>query len=1044
MKQTRLILTFLLLTLPVFAQSNPAITPKLKTHSPEIVKSSFSNDLRICALRVSFQRDDNDATTGNGQFLASASPPCTDMVVDPPPHTIAYFKDHIEAVSNYYSHASNGNVAIDFVNSDVYPTIDTVTYLVSHPMDYYNPFLEKDSIDLRLAQLFVEAVRLADVDVNFSDYDVVVLFHAGVGQDFDLFLDPTPNDIPSAYMNQSDLAAYLESETPGTTQLLVDNGAHTVSGGIILPETQNHLLFPNWKDVFGSYTTPCDYQIGLNGTFAFMMGFYLGLPGLYNTETGETGVGKFGLMDQGSANLNGLIPSFPSAWEREFMGWTQPVIAKSENDVKLSYAESGADSTLWKVPVNDNEYFLVENRNAYVRPGVSLDSIQYKIYADNGEDEWPSLLPLIRDSINAVFSLRGVLLSVPKYDVGLPGSGLLIWHIDQSVIDQFLAQNKINYDREHRGVDLEEGDGAQDLGYESQLIGANVDIGWYFDPWFAGNEGFWDLNQDYTADAIKSVGFTDDTNPAAKTNDFARTGIKIDHIGKADSVISFQINRTSTYFDISGDWYYPWQISLSPPISIDLDITDSQQEFVTILDSIYLWNSSGNLINSFPVIDGLRQMEPILSEIGDTNLIFASISPNEITCWSVDASGGIYPIFNRFIAEADVINSQCAWGENLLISCVDSATDRSFLIKITPETDTDSVTILETEATLKLVGTSENTFGLTRSGKIYRVTDSPLNATLLVEIPSFPTEGYYEIVTGYLNSGDVPDLVLSCSNGIIEVLDAATDSRVVRTFPTFYPFLALSDIDGDQQVEIVGMNGEQIIALTDELVVEANFPIEVPHLYQTESVFDTGLYTSDVDGDGVLDILVRVEGVGILAFNYHGDLISGFPITVPDQNGAESTTLLSSDDGLLEIMVGDDDRIIGTLLSSQPLSENAWTTKGGNSSRNYFYPVKSTQTTISDESLLNRKKTFNWPNPVRGTTTAIRYFLNHSANLTVKIYDLAGDYITTLTENNPVVGDPGEISWNVSGVGSGVYLAVVKAKSGSKTESVIIKILVVK
>jgi hypothetical protein len=110
--------------------------------------------------------------------------------------------------------------------------------------------------------------------------------------------------------------------------------------------------------------------------------------------------------------------------------------------------------------------------------------------------------------------------------------------------------------------------------------------------------------------------------------------------------------------------------------------------------------------------------------------------------------------------------------------------------------------------------------------------------------------------------------------------------------------------------------------------VEANFPIEVPHLYQTESVFDTGLYTSDVDGDGVLDILVRVEGVGILAFNYHGDLISGFPITVPDQNGAESTTLLSSDDGLLEIMVGDDDRIIGTLLSSQPLSKNAWTTKG--------------------------------------------------------------------------------------------------------------------
>lgn len=1034
----------LLLTLPVFAQSNPAITPILKTRSPEIEKSLFPADLRICALRVSFQRDDNDATTGNGQFLASANPPCSDMIVDPPPHTIAYFKDHIEAVSNYYSHASNGKVNIDYANSDVYPTIDTVTYLVSHTMDYYNPFLEKDSIDLRLAQLFVEAVRLADADVNFKDYDLVVLFHAGVGQDFDLFLDPTPNDIPSAYMNQADLAAYLESENPGTTQLLVDDGTHSISGGIILPETQNHLLFPNWKEVFGSYSTPCDYQIGLNGTFAFMMGFYLGLPGLYNTETGETGVGKFGLMDQGSANLNGLVPSFPSAWEREFMGWTQPVIAKSENNVKLSYAESGADSTLWKVPVNDNEYFLVENRNAHVRPGVSLDSIQYKIYTDNGEDEWPSLLPLIRDSIDAVFSPRGVLLSVPKYDLGLPGSGLLIWHIDQSVIDENLANNKINNDCDRRGVDLEEGDGAQDLGYTSQLIGANVDIGWYFDPWFAGNEGFWDLNQDYTADAIKSVGFTDDTNPSAKTNDFARTGIKIDHIGKADSVMTFQINRTNTYFDISGDWYYPRQMSSFPPVAIDLDETDSQQEFVTILDSIYLWNSSGNLINSLNVVSGRRQMDPVWSEVGDTNLIFASIRPNEITCWSIDASGGIREEFNRYVAEFDIVKSKCVWGKNLLISCVDLTSDRFLLIKVTPETDADSVTILETNATLNLVGNSQNTFGLTRSGKIYRITDSPLSAALLVEIPNFPTEGYYEFVAGYLNNNDEPDLVISCLNGIIEVLDAATDSCLVRTLPTFYPYLALSDIDGDQRVEIIGMNGEQIVALTDELVVEANFPIEVPHLYQNESVFGTHLYTSDVDGDGILDILVRLEGVGILAFNYHGELIPGFPIAVPGISGSEPTILLNSDDGLLEIIRKNDFHYIGTLLSSQPLSENAWTTSGGNSSRNYFYPVRSTQTTITDKSLLNHKKTFNWPNPVKGTTTAIRYFLNHDANLTVKIYDLAGDYITTLSENNPVVGDPGEISWNVSSVGSGVYLAVVEAKSGGKSDSVIIKILVVK
>ena len=77
---------------------------------------------------------------------------------------------------------------------------------------------------------------------------------------------------------------------------------HQISYGIILPETQNHLHYDISLDMFSDASFPCDYQYGLTGTFALMMGFAIGLPPLWNIETGESGVGIFGLMDQGSNN----------------------------------------------------------------------------------------------------------------------------------------------------------------------------------------------------------------------------------------------------------------------------------------------------------------------------------------------------------------------------------------------------------------------------------------------------------------------------------------------------------------------------------------------------------------------------------------------------------------------------------------------------------------------------------------------------------------------------------------------------------------------
>jgi hypothetical protein len=59
------------------------------------------------------------------------------------------------------------------------------------------------------------------------------------------------------------------------------------------------------------------------------------------------------------------------------------------------------------------------------------------------------------------------------------------------------VHQRVNVDRDRRGVDLEEGDGAQDLGYDADILNEDVEDGWFFDPWFAGNDGFIDLNPEY-------------------------------------------------------------------------------------------------------------------------------------------------------------------------------------------------------------------------------------------------------------------------------------------------------------------------------------------------------------------------------------------------------------------------------------------------------------------------------------------------------------------------------------------------------------------
>jgi len=352
--------------------------------------------LRIAALRVEFQEDSNELTTGNGLFMID-SVTTEPFAIDPAPHDRTYFKDQIIAAANYFNWVSDGRLQIE---GDVFPKGLNDAYKLPQKMGFYNPNTGDEDTDRGLATLVAHSVLAADKDpaLDFSAYDLVVIFHAGVGRDINVGFDETPQDIPSLYISEE----FLELNAPDTLQNIVLDGV-PVNKAIVLPETENQAGF----------------EAALTGIFVSNIGSYLGLYDLFSAEEQRSGTGRFSLMDAGLFNLSGLIPAPPNAFHRLQLGWESPLLPESDNaSVTLDrFNPAGAPGRqVFKAPLNEDEHFLLEYRGD---PDVYIDSLLFEL--SEGRQQVPSYMEVLQtylpDRIE-ISDSSGVLLSVENYDWG--------------------------------------------------------------------------------------------------------------------------------------------------------------------------------------------------------------------------------------------------------------------------------------------------------------------------------------------------------------------------------------------------------------------------------------------------------------------------------------------------------------------------------------------------------------------------------------------------------------------------------------------------
>lgn len=1013
--------------------------PSLRLHD-QLMRSAAVDTINILAIRVEFKRDTVRQTTGDGRFLRAADAKYT---IDPPPHHRSYFVAQLTALANYFKSVSRGKAVLQF---DVYPRAEEAAYALDRTMDYYGPGLKAANSDQRLAELLQDGFQKADaVDhPDFSKFDSFILFHAGVGEDFNEDFDPAPNDIPSAFLSLTDLRKELGSGNATYRGISVQNGSFFIPDGIILPEMQSREL-----------STGGLVEFGLLGTSTIMFGSQLGLPSLFNTQNGTSGIGYFGLMDQGSNNYQGLLPAQPSAWEKVFLGWEEPTVITQGENFEIAAALHSNPNKIYKVPITDDEYFLIENRSR----DVNNDRIAIGRDVNGVRVEF-------KESNFLAGSPIGVITSVDEYDFGLPyaletqtralpGVGILIWHIDESVIRAKYASNEVNADRDRRGVDLEEADGAQDIGklYGFLDPGSGAELGLAEDAWWKENPIITEFLR-----PEKEVAFGPSTIPSTASNSGAASGLVLSNFSNIAPVMTFSVRNQ---FGVANFPQYASGIDkvLSPMLG---DLTgDGKLDIVVVTRAgeILAWQADGSKViaNNETVMlaqangvavrmpkaifaaaaNGLFEPAVVVDVVGDGRAEVISLTTTGVLqvwtaqdqnnngradlAWEADLGSG--PIANIAVRTATK-NIFCANVAGEVFSFTPAGAMRW---KIALQEPVIGISLYAQGLLLAL-----------QDGAVY-VTDG---GQLLSTAPdlNFPA------VTSPQNAFAIADLD---NDGVLEAFAGESEGRLffssnnsARNFGNALGGLALGDINRDGRKEVVLAAGNELFAFNSNGVLAENFPVVIGKAKSFANDYDLTPILADVDGDGAQDVLVAGSEGNVYAFRFDGAQVKGFPLAMA---GAGHGSLAVGDldnDGKLELVGVSGNGYVHVWRLPESSSKSDWPMYHHDAVQTSFNASTETPVVVEGD-LMPAQSVYNYPNPTENDVTRIRYRLNASARVKIAIYDVAGDLVTEMAGPGFAQTD-NEVEWRVSNVQSGVYLARVEAEGEGEKAVKMIKIAVVR
>lgn len=1027
-------------------QEVPKRSHALSGQSPS--QPNVPDTLTIIAVRVAFQQDDNRLTSGDGSFNPSNLPylDSDEITIDPLPHDSTYFKNHLLFAKNYFEKVSGGQMTVEY---RLLPDI----YQLPQKMEAYSPTGETFTNE-KVADLVHDTWQTVEQQGGFSTTDLdpnkttFAIFHAGVGRDIELTgttLDKTPQDIPSLFLGQHSLAELLED--PTFDGFDINGGAFKITSSMVLPRT----LSRRGEDVTGQEFV---LQLSINGLLCASIASYLGLPDLFNTQTGNSGIGRFGLMDGESFfSYRGLFPPEPSAWEKIYLDWQSPftITKNTGGNISLPASSLHQNNSIAKYSLSAGEYFLIENRHRDTNnDGVTLTFRQSdgttqtksfnnrdEAFVNQTQDFTDVLEPgVVTDVSDFEWSLPGGLDVGPDTTAGtsddrLLNGGILVWHIDEAVIESELQNQSVNVNPQRRGVDLEEADGAQDIGQAASTDLSRQARGTAFDFWWDGNDASVVTLEGDTLTFYENR-FGDDTRPSNRSNSGARSFFELYNFSDNLPTASIRVRARSTSdiqpiilpVDTLADntTFSNKEANYLASFPLGLSLYKAQADSFLIIpsqESTYALNLNGGSNSVFDFQSGQIQQpyvgnSLILGELPTSNQI-------ELTSWQWD--GANWNSSWNIQIEANNAFLSSLNDQTLLLDFTDQRIDISTGSSQTPlQNPQQQSASLGGEFTVLSGNTltlrpDNQTFALSNSGKRKHT-----GALQLAE----NRPGFY-----YLSDDELI---------IFEADNFDQPRTIIQNTPYEWP--AFTDLNNNGRIDFIYINKETKALEARNLngALLDHFPIQPP---EGAAFVGTPLITTDQADNRTLFLTTQDSlSINILGYASDGNRKDGFPLFVGSISQKGNQPIHPIIDGRTLFAVSHRGELKAWQLNS--IYEILWGSRYGNAPYNKVSGNVSTggsSPPTNSQQILTKSETYNWPNPAEDFTN-LRFQTSGAGVVDVKIITTSGKVV--FDERYDANGNiPEEHRISTQNWSSGLYFGMITATVNGQKSRKMIKIVVV-
>ena len=969
-----------------------------------------------------------------------------DLVPDYPDslaHNKEYFERLFFHLTSFYADASHGNYILTEDNYTVWDSIITL----SQPMGYYGENGENgyDLIE-RKCEFVQEIVEQIDDQLDFNDYDAIILIHAGAGEE----AGENEDQLSSTFLSRRSLQAGLDPENDDFPGIETNNGIF-LTEFVIIPETE-------WQPngVPGE-----DTIYGIFGVLAHQFGHQLGLPTLFdnNSDNGKSyGIGGFGVMGTGVWNANGFVPPLPCAWSRYYLGWEDDNIVElnsSFENLSLVFPMAEDDDTpkLYKINISESEYFLIENRQQnpdgsfFINTnGDTLATFTFETIA--GQNVYPPGHPYAGQP---KFSFMENSYAGCEWDFYLPGygfgaapeddgSGILIWHIDENVINENFTPDfeihSVNGDASHKGVDLEEADGIQQL--DTILHGYSSFFGSKDDSYREGNNTYFGKN--YNNDIFST--------PTAESY-YGGIPLEIFDISISDSLMTFSVEfEWSLNANFLGE--NPFSASL-----LDFNGDGENEMFYPMPDGkIYLWKDD-LLYPDFPIIVASpSQICNYYAYDPSTKSILIPTQPDDnsnamlfqIDNDLVDYKELLLFQIDRSWAASPVVNPDVSSVNRVFVPLHDNNSAGSEIIFLNNNYEVIEILPIE-HINSNLMYKDDELFFVDDNWKIQKITLTDYEQSefqLDIEAP-YPNILSALFVDIDLNESE--DFIITASDSILYVFNS--EGNNLTGFPQKIPLNSIavpsiSDIDnnGFPEILIGGENTFVIFNKNGDAFKPSN------ELTDPDTTFiASGIIAMNIDDDNEKEILGNMsrnrfcvwDNINFndfeLSRNYNisfGSRSLNYPL-ISEYSSSGIDAFIPSNNGTVYKT--------GITAMQEDIDAESWLVEFANLQRTASLPASSEDPPENGTKVFNKDQTYFYPNPlstifnkainyhslIPAETIILRIETYQDVDVEIKIFDIAANKIYENTSSCEV-GFNNKVNIDASDMSSGVYFAILSAK----------------